>query len=143
MSEEIGAIYNSILQQVMLLEKSKKELSRQILLNKDHDKRLDQVYKFLVCEYNKHELLEQAAVIALNNQETAIISHLKSMYEPIESSELIDKIRKEMNYGQQFMSLVKKSKSKRGNISFTERRMVQEIVKYVLAQCRIYAQLNI
>lgn len=143
MSDEIGAIYNSILEQVMVLEKTKKKLSRQILISKDNTKKIEQIYQFLICEFNKHELLEQAAVIAVANQESGIISHLTSMYEPVESGELINKIRKEIGYGEEFIRLIKKAKSKQSKISFTERRMVQEIIKYVLAQCRIYTQLNI
>ncbi len=143
MSQEVAAIYTGILEQVVRLEKSKKELSKQILISKDKKKKLELVYNFLGFELNKHELFEQAAVIALNNREKFIISHLGCLYEPFGNGELIDKIRQEIGYTKRYMQVTERAKSERESISFTERRMVQEISKYVLAQCRIYMQLHI
>ncbi len=143
MSQEVAAIYSGILQQVVGLEKSKKELSKQILISKDNKKKIGLIYKFLDFELNKHELFEQAAVIALNNREKFVISHLGCLYEPFGNGDLIDKIRKEIAYTRRFMQVTKKAQSERESISFAERRMVQEISKYVLAQCRIYMQLHI
>jgi len=140
MSQEVAAIYSGILEQVMLLESSKKEISKQILINKDSRKRLNLVYQFLSCELNKHELFEQAAVIALNNKENDVIAHLRCMYEPFGNSELIDQIRQEIAYTQRFMQVTERAKKELTSISFTERRMMQEISKYVLAQCRLYVQ---
>ncbi len=143
MSQEVTAIYTGILEQVMSLEKSKKELSKKILISKDKKGILELVYRFLGCELNKHKLFEQAAVIALNNREKPVISHLGCLYEPFGEGELIDKIRREISYTKRFMQVIEKAKSQPELISFTERRMVQEISKYVLAQCRIYMQLHI
>ena len=143
MSQEVAAIYTGILEQVVRLEKSKKELSKQILISKDNRKKLDLVYKFLGYELNKHQLFEQAAVIALSNKEKFVINHLGCLYEPFGNGELIDQIRKEIAYTKRFMEVTEKARSEKDSTSFTERRMVQEISKFVLAQCRIYMQLHI
>lgn len=143
MSQEVTAIYTDILEQVVRLEKSKKDLSKKVLINKDKRRKLELVYKFLGYELRKHELFEQAAVIALSNRETFIISHLTSLYEPFGDGALIDRIRKEIGYTKRFMKVTEKAKSDQESTSFTERRMVEEISKYVLAQCRIYMQLHI
>ncbi|KUG03826.1 hypothetical protein ASZ90_018788 [hydrocarbon metagenome] len=143
MSQEVAAIYTGILEQVVRLEKSKKELSKQILISKDNIKKLDLVYKFLGYELNKHQLFEQAAVIALSNKEKFVINHLGCLYEPFGNGELIDQIRKEIAYTKRFMQVTEKARSEKDSTSFTERRMVQEISKFVLAQCRIYMQLHI
>lgn len=142
MSLEVDAIYKGILEQVMLLEKTKKELSKQILIHKNSPKRLDLIYRFLSCDLNKHELFEQAAVIAINNNETGVLDHLKRLYEPFGNGSVIEKIRREIRYTRRFMEVTKRAKKDRNYITFTERRMVQEIHKYVLAQCRAYSQVQ-
>jgi hypothetical protein len=67
MSQEVAAIYTGILEQVMRVEKLKRALSKQILTVKDKKRRLDLICKFLEYDLNKHQLFEQAAVIALSN----------------------------------------------------------------------------
>jgi len=91
MSQEVNAIYSGILEQVMTTWKNtKKELSKQILIRKDDRKRLDLIYRFLSCDLNKHELFEQAAVIAMSNNETDVLNHLKRMYEPFGNESSLD-----------------------------------------------------
>lgn len=142
MSQEVHAIYSGILEQVMLLEKTKKELSKQILIHKNGTKRLDLIYRFLSCDLNKHELFEQAAVIAISNNETGVLNHVKRLYEPFGNGNLIEKIRREIGYTRRFLEVTNRAKKDRDYITFTERRMVQEIHKYVLAQCRAYTQVQ-
>ncbi len=143
MTQEVAALYTGILEQVVRLEKSKKKLSKQILISKDNRNKLELIYKFLSYELNKHELFEQAAVVALTNKEKFVISHLGCLYEPFGNGEVIDQIRKEISYTRRFMQVMEKNKSEPASTSFTERRMAKEISKYVLAQCRIYMQLHI
>ncbi len=142
MSQEVAAIYTGILEQVMRVEKLKKALSKQILTIRDKKRRLDLIYKFLGYDLNKHQLFEQAAVIALSNGEKSIIKHIQNLYEPFGDGELIERIRKELGYTHRFIQVLDKAKGRPELLSFTERRMIQEISKYVLAQCRIYTQIK-
>ena len=142
MSQEVAAIYTGILEQVMRVEKLKRALSKQILTVKDKKRRLDLICKFLEYDLNKHQLFEQAAVIALSNGEDSIAQHIQALYEPFGYGELIERIRKELGYTHRFIQVMDKAKNQPELLSFTERRMVQEISKYVLAQCRLYTQLK-
>ena len=141
MSQLVVTLYNNILEQVMQLENSKKELSTEILLARDMKKRLAMVYTFLSYDLSKHELLEQAAVIALTNREKMVLEHLHRLYFTTEDQETVDKIRNEIKSTQRFMKVVSRARDKKIDLDFSERRMLQEIDKYIVAQARLYNQI--
>lgn len=141
MSQLVVTLYNNILEQVMQLENSKKELSTEILLARDMKKRLAMVYTFLSYDLSKHELLEQAAVIALTNREKMVLEHLHRLYFTTEDQETVDKIRNEIKSTQRFMKVVSRARDKKIDLDFSERRMIQEIDKYIVAQARLYNQI--
>lgn len=141
MSQLVVTLYNNILEQVMLLENSKKELSTEILLARDIKKRLALVYTFLSYDLSKHELLEQAAVIALTNREQMVLEHLHRLYFTTEDQETVDKIRNEIKSTQRFMKVVSRARDQKTDLDFSERRMLQEIDKYIVAQARLYNQI--
>jgi hypothetical protein len=111
MSQEVAAIYTGILEQVMRVEKLKRALSKQILTVKDKKRRLDLICKFLEYDLNKHQLFEQAAVIALSNGEDSIAQHIQALYEPFGDGELIERIRKELGYTHRFIQVMDKAKN--------------------------------
>ncbi len=125
----------------MQLESRKKEISTEILLAREERKRLALIYNFLGYDLSKHELLEQAAVIALTNREQRVLDHLNRLYYTVEEQETIDKIRHEIKCTQRFMKVVNRAQENKSALTFSERRMVQEIVKFVVAQARLYNQL--
>jgi hypothetical protein len=124
----------------MQLENSKKEISTELLLAREERKRLALIYNFLSYDLSKHELLEQAAVIALTNREQLVLEHLNRLYSTVEEEETIDKIRYEIKCTQRFMKVVSRAKDEKSALTFSERRMVQEIIKFVVAQARLYNQ---
>jgi dihydroorotate dehydrogenase len=94
-------------------------------------------------EYQPYmDISKIGAVIALSNGEDSIAQHIQALYEPFGDGELIERIRKELGYTHRFIQVMDKAKNQPELLSFTERRMVQEISKYVLAQCRLYTQLK-
>ncbi|MGI6435658.1 MAG: hypothetical protein ACOX0F_09900 [Syntrophomonadaceae bacterium] len=139
-SQLVVTLYNNILEQVMQLENSKKEISTELLLAREERKRLALIYNFLSYDLSKHELLEQAAVIALTNREQLVLEHLNRLYSTVEEEETIDKIRYEIKCTQRFMKVVSRAKDEKSALTFSERRMVQEIIKFVVAQARLYNQ---
>lgn len=138
MSQLVVTLYNNILEQVMQLENTKKEISTELLLAREERKRLALIYNFLSYDLSKHELLEQAAVIALTNREKLVLEHLNRLYATVEKKDTIDKIRHEIECTGRFMKVVGQAKDEKSALSFSERRMVQEIIKYVVAQARLY-----
>ncbi|MDD2509685.1 MAG: hypothetical protein PHP26_04810 [Syntrophomonas sp.] len=139
MNELLKTLYKDILQQVMVLESCKKELSIQILLTRDLTGRLDLILRFLGYDLDKHELLEHAAVLAISNQEESIVEDLEKLYAYIEGNDLIQKIRDEIKFMQRFIKTINKAIKHPNLRTFYERRMVQEISKYVLEQARLYS----
>ena len=122
----------------MILESCKKDISADILLTRDRKTRLDLIYKFLSYDLDKHELLEHAGVLAVSNHEEAIIKDLQSLYSYREGIELIDKIRDEISLIQKFINTIKKAIKYPDSRTFYERRIIQEISKYVVEQARLY-----
>lgn len=141
MTEMVMALYKGILEQVVALEAHKKEISADILLTRDNKKRSELVRAFLGFDLEKHELLEEAAVVALNNREDAILEHLERLYAHTRTEgAALDRIRSEIGYARQFIRAMDKYRSLPYNMNFTERRMVQEIIKYVVEQARLYVK---
>lgn len=142
MSQLVVTLYNNILEQVTQLESSKKKISVDILLAKEGRKRLSLIYNFLSYDLSKHELMEQAAVIALTNKEKLVLDHLERLYVKEGDEETIVCIRREINITQKFMKVVNRARDKNATLTFSERRMLQEITKYIVAQARLYNQLS-
>lgn len=139
MTEAVKAFYQNILQQVLTLEVEKKNLSTEILITRNKDQRLQLILNFLNHDLKKHELLEHAAVVAMSNKEEAILEHLGKLYAHTgREVEAIDRIHEEIDFISGFINLLTKLDKHPEQISFFERRMVQEIVKYVMEQARMY-----
>lgn len=138
--DELKTLYQDILQQVMVLESFKRELSIQILLSKNGSKRrLELILRFLNNDQDKHELLEHAAVLAMSNRADTILEDLQKLYAYSDEKDLIKKIRAEIKFLQKFINTIKKAIKYPDSRTFYERRMVQEISKYVLEQARQYS----
>lgn len=141
MTEMVMALYKGILEQVVALEAHKKGISADILLTRDSKGRSELVRAFLGFDLEKHELLEEAAVVAMNNREEAILEHLERLYAHTRTEGIaLDKIRSEIGYTRQFIRVMDKYRRLPDNMNFTERRMVQEIIKYVVEQARLYVK---
>jgi hypothetical protein len=136
----INGIYKSTIEQVLVIESCKKDISMQILMVRD-EKRWNLIQDFLEHDLQKHLLLEQAAVIAINNGADEIIQDLESLYQHTSGPDLMTKIRTECLQVEKFIKLIKKGRKHKDWLSFTERRAMQEISKFVLEQAREYNKL--
>ncbi|MGI5920249.1 MAG: hypothetical protein ACOX6I_00680 [Syntrophomonadaceae bacterium] len=140
MQQTVLSIYKDIMEQVLIRENYKRDISRKILMLKKSSRRLILIYSFLGFDLDKHRLLEYAAIIALNNGNTVILPQLKRFYIHTEEGDILDQIRKEILLVSKYMEILNKGIRRPENCSFIERRMVQEISKYVLALAKAYNQ---
>lgn len=134
-------LYNDVLKQVDVLERQKKDLSRDLLLYKEGRRRLKLIYAFLSYDLDKHELFEHAAVCAMCNNEDHVLYDLQDFYAHVRGGDLMDRIRTEIKCTRRFMQLVEKSMENECGLNFTERRLLQELCKYILEQARLYRQI--
>lgn len=134
----INAFYGDILNQVLAAETEKKAAAEKILIIRtDHD-RWPYIREFLTCDLNKHRLLEQAAVAAMQNKSDRILQHIRRLYEECDEDEAIDIIRNEIEHDQKMLEAVAKEIKYPRLTNFFERRFLQEIRKYVVLQSREY-----
>lgn len=131
--------FQSILHQVRCLEKFKQEISRQIINTSEPGLGLSFIYSFIYFDLQKHELLWQAACRARQNQDIDCWHILSQLYQHINTdAELTERIAGEIRLNRQFLKVINKTLVHPKQSSFNERRLVQEIRKYVTAQARIY-----
>jgi hypothetical protein len=142
MSQTVLSIYKDILDQVLIRESYKKDISRTIVMSKNSNRRLHLITSFLGFDLDKHRLLEYAAIIALSNDEPTILHNLKKFYSHSEEGDILDQIRREIILVDKYMEIINKEIKRPGSSSFIEKRMIQEISKYVLALARAYNQIR-
>lgn len=133
-------LYQNIFEQIFAIELCKKELSKKMLLQKDIKNRQKYIYSFLNYDVNKHELLEHAAIVAYHNDEKDILLKISSYYKDNTEEDIINIIREEIKNIRSLHFIVKKQISFPQNLSFVEKRRLNDINKYVLEQARLYMQ---
>lgn len=131
-------LFKDILQEVIYTESIKKAISQDILMVKNDSMRQNLIYNFLSYELDKHEILEQAAILAVENDEHYLLKQLELFYKHCEGLVLLDKIRAEITHTELFLETVEKAIDDFDSISFVERRLIKEINKYVVTQARYY-----
>jgi hypothetical protein len=83
--------------------------------------------------------LEHAAVVAAGNQESEILSDIGELYAHTGKSEdAITTVREEIQLVKQFIYLVENALKPHSTLNFLEKRMAQEVEKYVIEQARLY-----
>ena len=132
-------IFTDIIQEVIYTENVKKTISQEILMVKNDFMRQQLIYNFLSYELDKHEILEQAAILAVENGENYLLKQLELFYKHCEGLGLLDKIRAEITHTELFLETVEKGIEDFDSISFVERRLIKEINKYVVTQARYYS----
>jgi hypothetical protein len=125
---------------VVIIEGIKREISRALLLVKDSDKKIKQVYNFLSYDLEKHRLLEYAAVMATEEGEGQILRNLQKFYSYADGDDLIEKINLEIVCIMRYLEILRHEIKNKGSSDFVERRMIQEICKYVVAMAKIYGR---
>ena len=140
MKKEVDSLYKNTIEQVLIIEKCKKDIAARILMVRD-ERRWKLVQEFLEYDLQKHLLLEQAAVIALNNGSDEIVKDLEKLYQYSSGEGLLGKVRQEISHIEKFIKIIERGRKHKNWLSFTERRVLQEINKYVLEQAREYNRL--
>jgi len=130
------------MQEVVYAETVKKTISQEILLVKNKIMRQKLIHNFLSYDLDKHEILEHAAIYAIENDEYCLLKQLQLFYNHCEGLNLLDKIRAEIAHTELFMAIVEKVIDSSDTINFVERRLLKEINEYVVAQARYYNELK-
>lgn len=139
MFNDSSTIFMDILQEVIYGENVKKTISQEILMIKSDFMRQELIYDFLSYELDKHEILEQAALLAVENGEDYLLRQLERFYKHCDGLDLLDKIHAEITHTAKFLKIVEKAIEDFESISFVERRLIKEINKYVVTQARYYS----
>lgn len=139
-NDSVSGLYRSAIQQVLVIEKCKKDLAAKILMVRD-ERRWQLIQEFLQYDLEKHLLLEQAAVIVINNGNAGMVEDLEKLYRFSSGENLISKIRKEGSHIEKFIKIVERGRKHKNWLTFSERRVMQEISKYVVEQAREYNKL--
>ncbi len=135
------ASFMKTLKEIMIIEKLKKETSHKLLLKRDMSARQKIIYDFLGYELEKLEVLQGATVYALANDDLSGLKKIQLIYGWGEGFELLPRISSEIQRTRSFMNTINKAMDSPKSISFVERRLVQEINKYVVAQARLYKKI--
>lgn len=135
--------FNDILQEVICTESVKKAISKDILLEKNDQERQKLIYKFLCYDLDKHAILEQAAMLAIETDEYDLLQHLEMFYKHCQGTGLLDKIRAEIFHDELYLDTIDKALDDFHSVSFVERRLIREINKYVITQARYYCKFTI
>ncbi|MGE5403634.1 MAG: hypothetical protein ACM3PP_01725 [Candidatus Saccharibacteria bacterium] len=138
----VKSFYKDILNSVLDLESRKKRASETILLIKAPREKLPYIRDLLNYDLEKHRLLEQAAVAAMQNQSDEILTHLSKLYDVKAGIDVIDVIREEIARNERLLDPVNKEIKRPKSGTFTERRLLQEINKYAATQAREYIKVN-
>lgn len=135
-------VIRDIMQEVIYTETVKTTISKEILMAKNKPMRQKLIYSFLSYDLDKHEILEQAAAYAVENEEYYLLKKLEMFYKYCEGVSLLDKIHAEIVHTQLFLATVEKAIDDFAAISFVERRLLNEINEYVVTQARYYNELK-
>lgn len=138
----IKTFYKDILNSVLDLESRKKGASETILLIKAPREKLPYIRELLSYDLEKHKLLEQAAVAAMQNNADEVLTHLSKLYVVNIGTDVVDVIREEIARIERLLDPVNKEIKRPKSGSFTERRLLQEINKYAATQAREYIKVN-
>lgn len=136
-----NSLLTDVLQEVIYTEGLKKSLSQEILLEKDGLEKQKLIYQFLNYDLDKHFIMEQAVMLAIENDEYKMFQQLELFYKHADGNNLLDKIRAEIAHANLFMETIAKAIRDFQAISFVERRLIKEINKYVVTQARYYCRI--
>lgn len=141
--EMVRALYHDILRKILLLEVEKKATSRRILIQKSERERLPLIRDFLQADLSKHRLLEQAAVSAMQNHVDEVLEHIGQLYPSGGGISQIECIRGESARCEKMLVLVCKEIKHPKTCTFFERRVLNDIKRFVIDQAREYARTDL
>lgn len=143
MSDMVKAFYRDVLTQVLTVEAKKKRASERLLLTKSDRQRLRIIQEFLTLDIDKHNLLQQAAIVAFRNESRDVLDHLLKLYALDDYDQIMDCIREEINRTEKLLGPIANEIKYPKTSTFFERRLIQEINKYVTCQAREYIKINL
>ena len=142
-SDTVKAFYRDILVHVLSIESRKKQVSQRLLLTKSERLRLRIIREFLSLDLDKHTLLQQAAVVGFQNREFDVLDHLRKLYGVEDYDELPERIRQEIQRTERLLLPIVNEIRYPKSSGFFERRLVQEVNKYVTSQAREYVKVKL
>lgn len=143
MSDMVKAFYRDILTQVFAIETRKKRASERLLLTKSQRQKLRIIKEFLILDIDKHNLFQQAAIVGFRNQAYDVLDHLLKLYAVSEYDEITERIREEISRNEKLLIPVINEIKYPRTSGFFERRLLQEVSKYVICQAREYIKTNL
>ncbi len=139
----VNSLYKNTLEQVLAIELKKKDLSHKILLLKEGKRKWTHMYTFLSYDVSKHELLEHITVVFMQNKEDELIKQIENFYLYRNDADVLVAIRKEIKTDLAFMEVVKKQLNHPANLTFVEKRMLNEISKFIIEMAREYMKMKL
>lgn len=136
----VRAFYHDILKRILLLEIEKKETAQRILVLKSETDRLPLMRDFLQADLTKHQLLEQVAVSAMQNQVSEVLDQIGRFYSPADGTSQIECIRAEITRCESMLALVDKNIMHPRTCTFFERRILRDVNRLVISQARDYSK---
>lgn len=142
MYTSLSPFIDQLIEDVLQLEKIRRELGRQILFTRNRQERQKLIYTFLSYELDKHEIMADIALITISENKSMILAQLECYYQHIQGEDLLEKIDGEIKQIRSYLQLIHRSIHAVSSLSFAERRILQELNKYILVQARCIGQIR-
>lgn len=131
-----------ILEEILYIEQTRRSICQELLLVRDVETKRKLAGNFLSCSLDKHEVLEQAVIRAMQVNDETVLEQLDSFYRHCEGKDLLSKIRSEIIRTQLYLDVIDRALDFPDTISFIERRLIKEIMKFVITQARCYNEIK-
>lgn len=130
--------YTDILQQVLLVERCRHELNQRLLVSKNRAQRRQLMLSFLCLDLEKHQLFAHAAQVAVQAGDGNVIRRLQNFYRhAARFDNIVMTIQDEIKNTRIFINIIQRSLHSWAEMSFAEKRLTQEIEKYIMARAQL------
>jgi len=130
--------YKETLTQILAMEVRKKDLSRQILQQREGMERRRTILEFISQDLEKHNLLAQVATEGKSQEEAEVLASICNLYGVESTNDLWNKVESNQRLNQRMLELLTKEINTPGEGDFLERRLLMEIEKQALRLAQEY-----
>lgn len=131
-------VYKETLSQVLAMETRKKDLSRQMVQQRDPLERRNTIINFIEQDLIKHNLLAQMVAEGIEREDSEVLNSICNLYGVESSGELGDKVESHQRLNRRMLDLLVRETEHPGEGDFLERRLLMEIEKQALRQAHDY-----
>jgi len=129
--------YTEIIQQVILVERCRHDLNKRLLSSKNRAQKRQLMLSFLCLDIEKHQLFASAAQVAVQDGDETVIRRLHNFYRHnAEFDNIVMIIQDEINKTRKFIHVIQRSLHGWAEMSFAEKRLAQEIEKYIIVRAQ-------